>query len=217
MKKVTEELRYDGATIEQVARDAGRPRLPPRRLRLPGVLRNTVTIGRDERRHDRRQIDQCRGRRAASRRSPRSSSATRSTSCQRGLDVTGKGEIRVTIPGKPGQIAGTALLTGTPTATTETVDLFDRGRTSAARRRQIEGLIADCSPRPYAPSMRLDVSAGAYGRSWAGFPGRTALPRSIVDQVLALRASVAIDRGNAGRVRLTADHSVDRTRRIRSA
>ena len=50
MKKVSEELRYDGATLEQVHEMLADPGVPRAGLRQPGLLRHTVQIERRRRR-----------------------------------------------------------------------------------------------------------------------------------------------------------------------
>ena len=63
-----------------------------------------------------------------------------------------KGNIHVAIPGKPGEITGTALLTQDPDGTTETVNLIDQGQHPARRRQDRGPDRRPAQPRPSAPS-----------------------------------------------------------------
>ena len=73
-----------------------------------------------------------------------------------------EGDIRVTIPGKPGEMKGTARLTESGGVTTETVDLDDQGQHPAGRRQ-------DRGPD------RRPAAQGAQGRE----PGRSRLPLAL--------------------------------------
>ena len=68
-----------------------------------------------------------------------------------------KGNIHVSIPGKPGEISGTALLTEDPDGTTETVNLSVRVNIPLVGGK-IEGLIADLLTKALRTERRTGVT-----------------------------------------------------------
>jgi Protein of unknown function (DUF2505) len=141
VKKVSEELRYDGASLEQVHEMLADPDFRRAVCELQGVLRNTVTVERDDRGMT-VVVDQVR----AARHIP--SFAKKFVGDEINIvhseDWTSpkKGNIHVTIPGKPGEITGTALVTEDPDGTTETVNMTVKVNIPLVGGK-IEGLIAD--------------------------------------------------------------------------
>ena len=68
-----------------------------------------------------------------------------------------KGNIHVTIPGKPGEMSGTALLTEDPDGTTETVNLTVKVNIPLVGGK-IEGLIADLLSKALRAEHRTGVT-----------------------------------------------------------
>jgi hypothetical protein len=140
VKKVNEELRYDGATIEQVhamLADADFRRAVCDAL---GVLSKTVTVDTDGKGMtvviD--QVQAAQGIPSFARKFVGNEINVVQTE-----DWTSpeKGNIHVAIPGKPGEMKGTAHLTEDPEGTTETVNLSIKVNIPLVGSR-IEGLIA---------------------------------------------------------------------------
>ncbi|GAB3999921.1 DUF2505 domain-containing protein [Nocardioides marmoraquaticus] len=141
MKKVTEELRYDGATIEQVydmlSDEAFRREVCDRQ----GVVRHDVST---ERQGDRLKttIDQVHTAKGLP------SFATRIVGDEINIVQRedwmspAKGDIEVVIPGKPGEMTGTVHLTEDPQGVTETINLTIKVGIPLVGGK-IEGLIAD--------------------------------------------------------------------------
>lgn len=141
MKKVTEELRYDGATLEQVHEMLADPAFRERVCDYQGVKRRTVTV---DRQGDRMgvTIDQVQAAQGIP------GFARKFVGDEINIVQTedwlspAKGDIHVAIPGKPGEMSGTALLTEDPDGVTETVNLAVKVNIPLAGGK-IEGLIAD--------------------------------------------------------------------------
>ena len=135
VKRLRHELTYD-APLADVAAMLARPGVP--RARSASYQRVDQRWSRSTAPTAtgcRSRIEQVQAADRAARRSPRSSSATRSTSCSRRPGRRrATAEIRVTIPGKPGELTGTAVLTEAGGATTETVDLDVKVNDPAGRR-----------------------------------------------------------------------------------
>ncbi len=141
MKKVFEELRYDGASIEQVydmlADQAFREKVCDHQR----VLRHSVTVDRSGQGMA-VEIDQYQAARGIP------SFALKFVGEEINIVQTEhwtspeKGNIDLVIPGKPGEMSGTALLTQDPDGTTETVNLSVRINIPLIGGK-IEGLLAD--------------------------------------------------------------------------
>lgn len=141
MKKVTEELRYDGATMEQVydmlSDEAFRREVCDRQ----GVVRHEVST---DRQGDRLKttIDQVHSAQGLP------SFATRIVGDEINIVQRedwmspAKGDIEVVIPGKPGEMTGTVHLTEDPQGVTETINLSIKVGIPLVGGK-IEGLIAD--------------------------------------------------------------------------
>ena len=141
MKKITEELRYDGATLQQVHEMLADPKFREQVCDYQRVVRHTVEID-----------------------SADEGMTVRIDQVQRAQGIPGfarkfvgdeinivqseewtspeKGTIHVVIPGKPGEMSGTALLTEDPDGTTETVNMSVKVNIPMVGGK-IEGLIAD--------------------------------------------------------------------------
>ena len=141
MKKVSEELRYDGASIEQVHAMLADPDFRRAVCDRQGVLRNTVTI-EESGGGMTVEIDQIQAAKGIP--SFAKKFVGEEINIVQSEDWTApvKGDIRVAIPGKPGEITGTALLTQDPDGTTETVNLSIKVNIPLVGSK-IEGLIAD--------------------------------------------------------------------------
>ena len=141
MKKVTEELRYDGATLEQVHEMLADPAFRERVCDHQQVLRRSVTVDRQGERMA-VTIDQVQPAKGIP------GFAQKFVGDEINIVQTEdwlspvKGDIHVAIPGKPGEMSGTALLTEDPDGVTETVNLAVKVNIPLVGGK-IEGLIAD--------------------------------------------------------------------------
>jgi hypothetical protein len=156
VKKVHEELRYDGATIEQVhamLADADFRRAVCDAL---GVLSKTVTVDTDGKGMtvviD--QVQAAQGIPSFARKFVGNEINVVQTE-----DWTSpeKGNIHVAIPGKPGEMKGTAHLTEDPEGTTETVNLSIKVNIPLVGSR-IEGLIAGLLVQALHAEQRTGVA-----------------------------------------------------------
>ena len=141
MKKVSEELRYDGATIEQVHEMLADETFRRKVCDAQGVLRHTVKIetageGLTV------EIDQFQAAKGIPGFAKKFVGDEINIVQSEDWTAPEKGNIHVSIPGKPGEMAGTALLTEDPDGTTETVNLTVKVNIPLVGGK-IEGLIAD--------------------------------------------------------------------------
>lgn len=122
MKKIAEELRYDGATLEQVHEMLADPAFREKVCDHQHVLRHTVQIKNDGKgvTVEINQFQAARGLPGFARKLVGDEINIVQTE---DWTAPAKGNIHVAIPGKPAEIAGTALLTEDPAGTTETVNL----------------------------------------------------------------------------------------------
>jgi len=156
MKKVAEELRYDGATLEQVYEMLADPAFREEVCDSQGVLRHSVQIERDGKGMT-VAIDQVQGAKGLP------GFVTKIVGDEINIvqteDWTGpeKGNLQFTIPGKPGEIAGTALLTEDPEGTTETVNLSVKVNIPFVGGK-IEGLVADLLAKALRAEHRVGVT-----------------------------------------------------------
>jgi hypothetical protein len=155
MKKVSEELRYDGATLEQVHEMLATPAFREQVCDSQGVVRHTVQIERDGQGMT-VTIDQhqeARGLPGFARKFVGDEIHIVQTE-----DWTSpeKGNIHVSIHGKPGEMAGTALLTEDPDGTTETVNLTVKVNIPLVGGK-IEALIADLLAKALRAEHRVGV------------------------------------------------------------
>ena len=156
MKKVAEELRYDGATLEQVYEMLADPAFREAVCDSQGVVRHTVQIQRDGKGMT-VEIDQVQAAQGIP------GFAKRFVGDEINIvqteDWTGpeKGNLQFTIPGKPGEIAGTALLTEDPKGTTETVNLSVKVNLPFVGGK-IEGLVADLLSKALRAEHKVGVT-----------------------------------------------------------
>lgn len=141
MKKVSEELRYDGATIEQVHRMLADPAFRERVCDRQGVLRRTVEIdvagaGMTV------VLDQVQAARGIPGFAQRFVGDEINIVQREDWTSAEKGNLHLSIPGKPGEMSGTALLTEDPGGTSETVNLSVKVDLPLIGSK-IEGLVAD--------------------------------------------------------------------------
>lgn len=141
MKKINEELRYDGATIEQVYGMLGDPGFRSQVCERMQVLRHDVDVDADGESMTVRidQIQPARGLPGFAQKFVGDEIHIVQTE-----DWTSpeKGNIHVSIPGKPGEMSGTAMLTEDPDGTTETVNMTVKVNIPLVGGK-IEGLVAD--------------------------------------------------------------------------
>lgn len=141
MKKISEELRYDGATLQQVHEMLGDPAFRERVCDHMGVLRCTVEV---DRQGDRMgvTIDQVQAAQGIPGFARKFVGEEINIVQTEDWLTPAKGDIHVAIPGKPGEMSGTALLTEDPEGVTETVNLTVRVNIPLAGGK-IEGLVAE--------------------------------------------------------------------------
>jgi Protein of unknown function (DUF2505) len=155
MKKVSEELRYDGATIEQVHEMLATPAFREQVCESQGYVRHTVQIERDGQGMTVTidQIQEATGIPGFAKKF-----VGDEINIVQAEDWTSpeKGNIHVTIPGKPGEMSGTALLTEDPDGTTETVNLSVKVNIPLVGGK-IEGLIADLLTKALRAEHRVGV------------------------------------------------------------
>jgi hypothetical protein len=141
MKRVQEELRYDGATVDQVAAMLGTKEFREAVCDYQRVLHRTVTVEEDAASR-RVTIDQGH----ATDRLPgfaRKIVGDHVTMVQSETwTAGGHGQITVTVPGKPGEMTGTATLVGDDGGVTEKVDMAVTVNLPLIGGK-VEGLIAD--------------------------------------------------------------------------
>lgn len=141
MKKVSEELRYDGATLEQVHEMLAEATFREAVCDSQHVVRHTVTIDRDGTGMT-VSIDQVQASRGVPGFAKKFVGEEINIVQTEDWTSPEKGNIHIAIPGKPGEMSGTALLTEDPDGTTETVNLSVKVNLPLVGPK-IEGLVAD--------------------------------------------------------------------------
>jgi hypothetical protein len=141
VKKVSEELRYDGASLEQVHEMLADPAFREEVCDYQGVLRHTVQIKRDGAGMT-VVIDQVQAAKGIPGFARKVVGDEINIVQTEDWTAPAKGNIHVTIPGKPGEMSGTALLTEDPDGTTETVNLTVKVNIPLVGGK-LEGLVAD--------------------------------------------------------------------------
>jgi len=141
MKKVSEELRYDGATLEQVHEMLADPAFREKVCDHQGVLRHTVQITKDDKGMT-VSIDQVQTARGIPGFARKIVGDEINIVQTEDWTALAKGNIHLAIPGKPGDMSGTALLTEDPDGTTETVNLSVKVNIAFVGAK-IESLVAD--------------------------------------------------------------------------
>jgi hypothetical protein len=159
VKKVAEELRYDGATLEQVHEMLADPAFREKVCDHQHVLRHTVQIKNDGKgiTVEINQFQAARGLPGFARKLVGDEINIVQTE---DWTAPAKGNIHVAMPGKPVEIAGTALLTEDPDGTTETVNLTVKVNIPLVGGK-IEGVLADLLSK----ALRAEHEAGV---EWLG-------------------------------------------------
>jgi len=157
MKKVTEELRYDGATIQQVHEMLADESFREKVCDAQGVLRHTVKIDAND---DGMtvEIDQFQAAKGIPGYARKFIGDEINIVQSEDWTTKEKGKIQLVIPGKPGEITGTALLTEDPDGTTETVNLTAKVNIPLVGGK-IEGLITDLISKGLREEKKV-------GRAW---------------------------------------------------
>ncbi|MEO7351087.1 MAG: DUF2505 domain-containing protein [Marmoricola sp.] len=141
MKKVSEELRYDGATLEQVYEMLADPTFREEVCDYQHVLRRTVHVERAGKGMT-VEINQFQAARGIPGFAKKFVGDEINIVQSEDWSAPEKANIALVIPGKPGEIKGTALLTQDPDGTTETVNLTVKVNIPLVGGK-IEGVIAD--------------------------------------------------------------------------
>jgi hypothetical protein len=141
MKRVQEDLRYDGATVEQVFEMLGTREFREAVCEYQRVLRHSVTVDK----HGDKQsvtIDQDHSTHRLPGFAQRIVGAHVNIVQTESWTAGSHAEITVTVPGKPGEMKGTATLLGDADGVTEKVDLAVKVNLPLVGGK-VEGLIAD--------------------------------------------------------------------------
>ncbi|GAB3656545.1 DUF2505 domain-containing protein [Nocardioides korecus] len=142
MKKITEELRYDGATLQQVHDMLADPAFREEVCDRQHVLRRTVTIDAEGAPGMTVEIDQVQAAQGIPGFAKKFVGDEIHIVQHEDWTRAEKGDLRVEIPGKPGEMVGTIHLTEDPEGTTETVNLDVKVNIPLVGGK-IEGLVAD--------------------------------------------------------------------------
>jgi hypothetical protein len=155
MKKISEELRYDGATIEQVHQMLADPAFREKVCDYQGVLRRTVQIQSDG---DGMtvEIDQVQAAQGIPGFAKKFVGEEINIVQTEDWTQPEKGNIVVAIPGKPGEMTGTAHLTEDPDGTTETINLNVKVNIPLVGGK-IEGLVADMLSKALRAEHKVGV------------------------------------------------------------
>jgi len=122
MEKLTQELRYDGASIDQVHEMLADPAFRERVCEFQRVIRHDVSIEASGETMTVR-IDQFQAADGVPAFARKFVGGEIHIRQEEDWTTREKGNLHITIPGKPGEMSGTALLTEDPEGTTETVNL----------------------------------------------------------------------------------------------
>ncbi len=155
MQKVSEELRYDGATLEQVHEMLATTAFRERVCDNQGYLRHTVKIERDGPGMS-VSIDQIQAAHHIPGFAKKFVGDEIHIVQTEDWTAPEKGQIHVTIPGKPGEMAGTALITEDPDGTTETINLTVKVNIPIVGGK-IEGLVANLLSKAFRAEHRTGV------------------------------------------------------------
>jgi hypothetical protein len=156
MKKIHEELRYEGATLEQVHEMLATPAFREKVCDAVGVLRKTVQIERDGEGMT-VMIDQVQEAKGIPGFAKKFVGDEIHIVQSEDWTSPEKGNIHVSIPGKPGEMTGTALLTEDPDGTTETVNMTVKVNIPLVSGK-IEGLIADLLSKALRAEHKVGVT-----------------------------------------------------------
>ncbi len=157
MKNITEELRYDGATLDQVHEMLADPAFREKVCDYQRVLRRTVTI---ERQGEGMTvlIDQVQETKGVPGFAKKVVGDETNIVQSETWATQQRGDVHVTIPGKPGAMSGTASLVEDSAGTTETVSL-DVKVSIPIVGGKLEGLIADMLSKALRAEHKV-------GRDW---------------------------------------------------
>jgi hypothetical protein len=155
MKKVSEELRYDGASLEQVHEMLADPAFREQVCENQRYVRHTVQIERDGNGMT-VTIDQVQEAKGIPGFAKKFVGDEINIVQTEDWTAPAKGNIHITIPGKPGEMSGTALLTEDPDGTTETVNLTVKVNIPLVGGK-IEGLIADLLSKALRTEHKVGV------------------------------------------------------------
>jgi hypothetical protein len=155
MKKVAEVLRYDGATLQQVHEMLADPAFRERVCDAQRVLRHTVQIKKDHKGVT-VEIDQIQAARGIPTFAKRFVGDEIHVVQTEDWTAPAKGNIHLAIPGKPGEMSGTAMLTEDPDGTTETVNLSVKVNIPLVGGK-IEGLLADLLSKALRAEHKVGV------------------------------------------------------------
>ena len=158
MKKITEELRYDGATIDEVHEMLADPAFREKVCDYQRVLRRTVTIDRDGSGGMEVRIDQVQETKGVPGFAKKVVGDETNIVQTESWSTKERGDVLVTIPGKPGEMKGTASLAEDAGGTTETVAL-DVKVSIPIVGGKLEGLIADMLSKALRAEHKV-------GREW---------------------------------------------------
>lgn len=156
MKKINEELRYDGATIEQVHEMLADPAFREKVCDAQHVLRRTVQIQSDGRGMT-VEVDQVQAAQGIPGFAKKFVGEEIHIVQTEDWTIPEKGNLHVVIPGKPGEMAGTIHLTEDPDGTTETVNLDVKVNIPLVGGK-IEGLVADMLSKALRTEHKVGVA-----------------------------------------------------------
>ena len=122
MKKLTQELRYDGATIDQVNEMLADPAFREQVCDFQRVIRHDVDV-KSEGDTMTVRIDQFQSAEGVPSFARKFVGGEIHIRQEEDWTSKEKGNLHISIPGKPGEMTGTALLTEDPDGTTETVNM----------------------------------------------------------------------------------------------
>ncbi len=160
MKKISEELRYDGATLQQVHDMLATPAFREEVCDRQHVVRRTVTIDTDggDGQGMTVVVDQVQAAQGIPGFAKKFVGDEINIVQREDWTRAEKGDLRVEIPGKPGEMVGTIHLTEDPEGVTETVNLDVKVNIPLVGGK-VEGLIADM----LAKALRTENKVG---REW---------------------------------------------------
>jgi hypothetical protein len=157
MKKLTQELRYDGASIDQVHEMLADPAFRERVCEFQRVIRHDVRI---EATGDTMtvRIDQFQAADGVPAFARKFVGEEIHILHEEDWTAQEKGNLHISIPGKPGEMNGTALLTEDPEGTTETVNMTIKVNIPLVGSK-IEGLISELLTKAFRAEHHV-------GREW---------------------------------------------------
>ena len=158
MKKITEELRYDGATTDEVHEMLADPTFREKVCDYQRVLRRTVTIDRRADGGMDVKVDQVQETKGVPGFAKKVVGDETNIVQTETWSSKEKGDVHVAIPGKPGEMKGTATLAEDSGGVTETVALEVKVNIPIVGGK-LEGLIADMLSKALRAEQKV-------GRDW---------------------------------------------------